>query len=88
MRFPPLVARVRVGTPERSVPLWIPIVLVWLPALLLLAPFLLVALLVGLAVAPRWSFLGVGRGLWVALCETRGVHLDVAEGRRRISISL
>src|SRR6266511_4394867 len=88
MRFPPLVAHVRVGTPERSVPLWIPIVLVWLPALLLLAPFLLVTLLVVLAVAPRWSFLGVGRGLWVALCETRGLHLDIAEGRRRISISL
>lgn len=88
MRFPPLVARIRIGGPARSFPLWIPIVLVWAPLLVLLAPFLLLALLVGLAAAPRWSFLALARGLWDALCEARGTRVDFQANERRVSIAL
>ena len=88
MRHPPLVARVRIGTPARSHALWLPIVLLWAPLLLLLAPFLLVAALVALAAAPRWSSLALGRGLWAALCETRGTCVDLEGGKRRVSIAL
>lgn len=88
MRLPPLVARIRIGTPARSVPLWVPIVLVWAPLLVLAAPLLLLALLVALVVAPRWSFLTFARGIWDALCEVRGTRIDLQGDHRRVSIAL
>jgi uncharacterized membrane protein len=88
MRIPPLVARVRIGTPVHSVPLWVPIVLVWAPLLVLAAPLLLLALLAALVVAPRWSFLALARGIWDALCEARGTRIDFQGDHRRVSIAL
>ncbi len=88
MRYPPLVARVRIGTPARSFPLWIPIVLVWAPLLVLLAPFVLLAMLVALVTAWRWSFLALVRGLWTTFCEIRGTRVDLETDHRRVWIAL
>ncbi len=88
MRIPPLLARVEIGRGPCPLAFWFPVVLLWLPLLLLLAPFLVLGLVVALVALPRWSFLGLGRGLWAAFCETRGASVDLQGARTRLSIAL
>ncbi len=88
MRIPPLMARVEIGRGPHPLAFWFPVVLLWLPLLLLLLPFLLLGWVVALATLWRWSFLGLGRGLWVALCETRGASVAFHGARARFSIAL
>jgi hypothetical protein len=88
VRLPPLVARVRIRTRGRACRLWVPLFLVWLVLLLLIAPVLLVALLVTLLVARRWSFLPLAGGLYATLCEARGTRVELEGERTTVHIAL
>ena len=86
--LPPLFARVRIHRRgRRSLHLWVPLFLLWL-LVLLLTPVLLLALLVTALVAPRWSFLPLARGAYVALCESRGATVALEGARADLFISL
>jgi hypothetical protein len=88
MRLPPLVARVRIRTPDHHLRLWVPLFLVWVLLLPLLVPLALLVALAALLAPPRWRFGPVARGACVALCETRGVAVDVEGPRSRFLVTL
>ncbi len=87
MNVPPLVARVSIRRRGRSRAVWVPIVLLWLPLAVLLLPVLLVLLLATFVAAPRWRFHRLGAGLYTAVCELRGAHVEVEDARGGISIA-
>jgi hypothetical protein len=88
MILPPLVARVRIRTRAHHFRLWVPLFVIWLLLVPLLLPVLLLALIVALLAPARWRFGPVARGTYVALCETRGTHVDVEGKRTDVSIAL
>jgi hypothetical protein len=88
MRWPPLVAHVRVVTPRRAFGAWVPLFLIWLLVFPLVLPVLLVALLVTAVAAPRWRFGALAAGAYGALCEARGTRIDVEGDGRRVLVAL
>ena len=81
MMLPPLVARVRIRTPDHHLRLWLLLLPLVVPLALLLAVAALFA-------PPRWRFGPIARGACVALCEARGTAVDVEGPRGRVFITL
>ena len=88
MMLPPLVARVRIRTPDHHLRLWLPLFLLWLLLLPLVVPLALLLAVAALFAPPRWRFGPIARGACVALCEARGTAVDVEGPRGRVFITL
>lgn len=89
MRFPPLLMRLRMSSPEHDWPtLWLPVFLVWL-LLILLVPLVLVALLVTLVIYPHYTRLALTlvRPLFAVICSLRGLHVDIVGRHGQFLIS-
>jgi hypothetical protein len=89
MRFPPLLLRLRMSSPERPWPtLWLPLFLVWL-LLILLVPLALVALLVAIALYPQYAgrAFALVRALFAIILGLRGLHIDVVGKHGQLLIS-
>jgi hypothetical protein len=87
MNLPPLVARVRIEG-KTPVNLPVPLFLLWIVSFLLLLPLLVLGLLVTALFAPRFEFFPLARGLYLALCASRGSEIELVSSRRHLSILL
>jgi hypothetical protein len=89
MRFPPLLVRLRVRTPEHAWPtLWLPLFLVWL-VLMLLVPLALIVLLVAIVIAPGETarIFALAGAAFAVVCGLRGLQVDVEGSGGEILIS-
>lgn len=91
MIWPPSVLRVRFGSSNRRVGLWVPLFLVWPPfALFVLALVPIILVLSALLWPVGWSrpLLRAGPLLFGLFCSLRGLSIDVTGKRGQVYVAI